>query len=358
MENLYFKIIPSNIPNKGIPFVKHEDDFRSGHGGNCLTQCNNGDIISFYSNVSGDIWEGHSVAGWSEYKISADFGNTWSKPHIFEFSKKIHESNLYCSALVFGVCTAPDGTVIAIVNRFSKPEWEKEDTPIYFTSSDNGLSWSGPFYFDKNATVEDISMTFDAVFIKDDSIYIVFMGGSANYCPGPYSLYKSENNGKSFEKVSILPFDYRNYYVTAGVLNNGEIIVYSYPYRGNETDEYNIPYVISYDNGKTWSEVKTSYFSKKIRNPQMSEKMNGFYFMNGRSGSYGEDSGNMVLYVSDDGIKWDDGTIIYKKEGKGGDCYSGNLVVSKNTENEKLIIQSSISYDRSRVNESQWIILI
>ena len=53
------------------------------------------------------------------------------------------------------------------------------------------------------------------------------MGGSDNLCYGPYSLHVSADNGESFERRSILPFDYENYYVTAGVLDSGDIIVYS-----------------------------------------------------------------------------------------------------------------------------------
>lgn len=359
MKAIQLKIIPPDIPNKGILVVDHEKNSRSGHGGNCLVECENGDIISFYSNVSGEIWGGHSVAGWTEYKISSDFGKTWSKPYIFDYSKDMHDRGIYCSALVFGACTAPDGTIIAVVCRFAKPKWIKADTPVYFLSYDNGLNWEGPKLFDEKAAVEDISLTFDAMFVKDDSVYIVFMGGADDYCPGPYSMYKSNNNGLEFKKISTLPFDHRNYYVTAGVIENGEIIVYSYPYRGSsteDTDEYNLHYVTSSDDGKTWSQVKTAYFAKKLRNPQLSEKMGGLYFMNGRSGSYGKNAGNMVLYMSADGINWDEGTILYKKDAPGGDCYSGNLIAGKNPEEKRLIIQSSISYDGSKVNERQWII--
>ena len=58
-----FRVVPADVPNKGILFVDHEKYGRSGHGGNCLTECRNGDIVAFYSNVSGEIEKGHGVAG-------------------------------------------------------------------------------------------------------------------------------------------------------------------------------------------------------------------------------------------------------------------------------------------------------
>ena len=45
-----FRVLPTDVPNKGIRFVDHEKDGRSGHAGNCLTECRNGDIVAFYSN--------------------------------------------------------------------------------------------------------------------------------------------------------------------------------------------------------------------------------------------------------------------------------------------------------------------
>lgn len=189
-------------------------------------------------------------------------------------------------------------------------------------------------------------------------IMIVFMGESRDYCPGPYSLYVSNDNGQSFKKRSVLPLDYRDYYSAASVLDNGDLIVYSYPYRGRDSDEKNLPYVISKDKGHTWSEIKTTYFAKSLRNPQMSEKVGDYYFIHGRSGSYGENPGNFVLYSSKDGIHWDEGVYLMSRQQTpgGGDCYSGNAVVGKYDPltSEKLLIQADISYDGPRVNIHHW----
>ena len=371
-----FRVVPSHIPNEGILFVDHQRNGRSGHGGNTLAECRNGDIISFYSNVSGceDDILGHGVAGWSEYRRSTDGAKTWSTPIVLDYSRKIWEGDEIFSALVFSVITAPNGTLIAFAIRFASKGWRKQLPPVYLLSHDNGETWSEPREVDPSATVQDISLTFDASFVHEDTVYIVFMGGPENMCIGPYTMYASTDNGETFARRSVLPFDYSNYYSTAGVLDNGNFIVYSYPVKGGggvlkgfnqgdgdaRTNEHYMPYVVSEDQGYTWSEVRTSYFAKRIRNPQLSAKTGDYYFMHGRSGSYGDAPGNFVLYSSKDGVNWDEGILLQKKiYGRaGGDKYSANEVIGKydpNTPN-RLLIQSSIVYDdkTSRVNERHW----
>ena len=351
-----YSIVPANIPNSGILYVNHRRHCRSGHGGNALTECSNGDIISFYSNVSGELHGGHGTGGWSEYRRSSDGGRTWSEPSVLDYSRRAWEGDEMHSALVFGAATAPGGTIIAYACRFEKDLWVKKLPPVYLLSYDNGLTWSQPRELDPDATVEESSLTFDATFMHDGKVFAVFMPGAANYCPGPYAFYVSEDEGESFERRSTLPFHHENYYVTAGTLDSGDIIVYSYPYREKgEINENDIDYVLSSDEGKTWSEVKKAHFAKRIRNPQLSEKIGDLYFIHGRSGSHGDDPGNFVLYSSEDGINWDGGTIL-KKATPGGDCYSANTVVGKYdpyTPN-RLLIQSSVSYHGSRVNECHW----
>ncbi len=351
-----FSIVPENIPNSGILYVNHRRHWRSGHGGNALTECTNGDIISFYSNVSGEERKGHGIGGWSEYRRSRDGGRTWSEPVMLDYSRRAWEGDDVYSALVFGVTTAPSGTLIAFVCRFEQELWVKKLPPVYLLSYDNGLTWSEPRELDPNADVESASLTFDATFAYDGKVFAVFMPGAANYCPGPYAMYVSEDNGENFERRSTLPFHHENYYVTAGVLDCGDIIVYSYPYRKEEEiDEFNIDYVVSSDEGRTWSEVRKAYFAQRIRNPQLSEKIGNLYFIHGRSGSKGDNPGNFILYSSEDGINWDEG-IILKQKTPGGDCYSANTVVGKYdpAAPNRLLIQSSVSYHSSRVNECHW----
>lgn len=361
-----FKIIPENIPNEGILFVDHEKTNRSGHGGHCVTECSNGDIIAFYMNTWAEEWRGHGAGGWSSYKRSTDGGKTWSEPVDFKYSVDTwnnSDDGVY-SAMVFGVVKAPDGTLIATVVRFADALWRKVLPPVYLTSNDNGYTWSEPKDLDKDATVDDVSMTFNTNFVHNNEVFIICFGGAQSPSIGPYSLYVSKDNGKSFSRRSILPFDHRNYYSAASVLENGNIIVYSYPYPTNgryadprkDTDEKNIPYVISKDGGHTWSEVKTTYFAKSIRNPQMStSKVGDYYFIHGRSGSYGENPNNFVLYSSKDGINWDEGVYLVSREktprAGAGDFYSGNAVVGNP---KRLLIQADISYNGPRVSIYHW----
>ena len=356
-----FRIAPPDIPNDGIPYVDHQMYGRSGHGGNCLTECANGDIVSFYSNVSGEIHRGHGVAGWSEYRRSSDGGATWSEPFVLDYSKRAWEGDDLYSAIVFAVTTAPNGTLIAFVCRFAGDLWVKKLPPVCLLSRDNGHTWSEPRPLDPDATVEDVSLTFDAVITHEGQVFAAFMGGPANYCDGPYSMYASVDNGETFERRSLLPFDIQNYYVTVGVLDSGDIIVYSYPYSPDENiDEYNIPYVTSADEGRTWSEVKTAHFPRAIRNPQLSRKIGNLYFLHGRSGSHSRDPKHLVLYSSLDGIHWDEGRILHHRGPGpgGGDAYSANEIIGKYDPAvpNRLLIQSSIAYeaDNLKVNERHW----
>lgn len=355
-EKSKFDIVPKDIPNDGILFVNHEKNGRSGHAGNTITECTNGDIISFYSNVSGELFNGHGVAGWSEYKISKDGGKTWSEPKVFNYSKSVWDGDEFYSAIVVAIATAPKGPLVAVVARFEEEKWTKQATPVYLLSYDHGITWTAPKEIDKSATVHELSMTYNGVFVHDDTIFVVFIGGAGDMCPGPYSLYASTDNGETFNKRSNLPFPKNNMYGNATVLDNNNIIVYSYPWnKTRNTDEHNLPYVISEDGGYTWSEIKTAYFEKRLRNPQLSEKIGNYYFMHGRSGSFGDNQGRLVLYTSKDAINWDSGVFIKKNIG-GVDSYSANTLVGKYSisKPKKLLIQSSIAYDERKVNIRQW----
>src|SRR6187402_2371522 len=69
---------PPAPPNRGVLFVDHQSRGLSGHGNHALTECRNGDIVSFYSNTDPNVMDGHSNSGWAEYRISSDGGKTWS----------------------------------------------------------------------------------------------------------------------------------------------------------------------------------------------------------------------------------------------------------------------------------------
>ncbi len=364
-----FKILPENVPNEGIMFIDHESTNRSGHYGSALTTCKNGDVIAFYTNVSGKILEGHGIAGWSEYKRSSDGGKTWGKPVVLEYSKKTWDLNnvngdklgkdqLYVASFVRSVITAPNGTLVAFLSRQMASATDNYDgfnTPVYILSYDNGHTWTEPREVDPIASARQLSLTNDdgASFVHDGVIYTVFIGG---FGTGEYSFYASKDNGETFSKVSEGLFKNRKYkrsffYMTAKALDDGRFIVYSYDF----DDEHNFPYVISNDKGKTWSEIKTTYMAKRIRDAQMSEKVGSYYFMVGRSGSFGNDPMNMVLYASENGIDWDAGRYL-KKIQKTQDSYSAIEVVRGiNNTPPKVLIQGTVGYGvGASVNIKHW----
>ncbi len=365
-----YTINPKSTPNDGIMFIDNESVNRSGHYGSALTECKNGDIIAFYTNVSGKIFEGHGIAGWSEYKRSTDGGKTWGKPTVFPYSKKVWDINKitgdtlpkgkpYIAAFVRSVITAPNGTLVAFLSRqlaSNRDNYLGFKTPVYILSHDNGHTWTEPKEVDEIATSKEISLTNDdgASFVHNGVIYTVFIGG---YGTGEYSFYASYDNGETFTKLSEGLFRNRKYksnyyYMTAKALDDGRFIVYSY----DLNDEHYFPYVISSDKGRTWSEVKTTYMAKRVRDAQMSEKIGSYYFMVGRSGSFGNDPMNLVLYASKNGIDWDSGQYL-KKVQKTLDSYSAIEVVGKydRKQAKKVLIQGSVGYGVGAcVNVKHW----
>ena len=135
-----------------------------------------------------------------------------------------------------------------------------------------------------------------------------------------------------------------------GMLGSVSIVVYIYNSKAEDTMDY----VVSDDGGRTWSDVKIAHFKKRIRNPQMAT-LNGCYFMHGRSGSFGEENGHFVLYSSRDGLAWDDGIYLRKREAGLG-AYSNSIVVGslKLHNRKRLLIQASHAYEKSKTNVFHW----
>ena len=106
-----YYITPSNLPNKGILFVDHAANNRSGHLGHALVQCENGDILAFYPNCSDD-GGGHSAVGWMEYKRSRDFGKTWEPPMIYTYSKQYFQLGINTSVMAEKAVVTNDGTIV------------------------------------------------------------------------------------------------------------------------------------------------------------------------------------------------------------------------------------------------------
>ncbi|HNS32088.1 MAG TPA: sialidase family protein [bacterium] len=353
-----FRIIPPDPPNEGIIFVDHSKRGRSGHLGHALVEYQDGKILAFYPNCSGDNREGHfaghSGAGWMEYKRSEDGGYTWSEPHILDYSKKMFESGTGRSAMCEKAIAASDGTIILfnLICDISKfPGWEPHLNPTYICSRNGGLTWSeAKDLSDKKGRV------YDAIY-HENTIFALHFHNPVWLGKGgedKYLLHVSTDNGETFSTRSILPFDTcGRAYGTMEILGDGSLIAYVY----NIKDESRLDYVISKDLGHTWSEVKTTRLEKRIRNPQMA-RLGDSYFLHGRSGNSRDYPmrGNLVLYSSQDGINWDRGIYLRMKEAGIG-AYSNNLVTGRfgsEKREERLLIQSSHAYKQSRTNILHW----
>lgn len=349
------RITPGDIPNKGILYVNREADGRSGHGNQALAECTNGDLLSFYPNTDGAVMAGHSTTGWTEYRRSNDGGRTWSAPTVLEYSKAMLLSKDLNSALVEEAVTAPNGTVIAFVGRYTKAEWWRT-TPVYLTSRDNGRTWSAPRPVDPAADIAHLGRT-HAVCVHQGTIYVLFDSGTHNSKKDGtgHKLYVSTDNGGSFQRRSALPFGELAWYGAMNVIQGNRLIAYVY----NNADERNIEYATSDDFGATWSAVQTTLVAKALRNPQLSSEINGVYLLHGRSGHQGPEACNLVLYRSTDGIHWDEGVFLNKGPNNDADSYSTNEVLGKYSPGgpQRLLIQASVAYDgKRRVNLHHWFI--
>lgn len=357
-----YNITPGVLPNSGVLFVDHQKSNRSGHGGQAITECTNGDILAFYSNVALTENDGHNVDGWAEYRISSDGGKTWSDARVLPASKKVWDErigNKAISMLVWEVMTAPNGTIVAIGRRSSQAERWGDLPPVYLRSYDHGRTWTEPQLVDPDAADWQISRD-EASMVHNGELYVLFYDFYNPLPPPPYKatyrLYVSSDNGETFHKRSDLPFSSKQEYGALGVLPNGDIIAYSY----NGTDDGRVlQYVTSSDQGKTWSEVKETPFAKRIRKPRMSGRIGEYYFMHGRSGNNGDDPRHFVLYSSKDGINWDHGIFLNKGATTDVDSYSANEIIGKYNNpsgKKKLLIQASITYTGKRVNLHHWFI--
>ncbi|MEN6306879.1 MAG: sialidase family protein [Anaerohalosphaeraceae bacterium] len=347
------RITPGDPPNKGILFVDHSANSRSGHLGHALVEYEKGKILAFYPNCSGDDWGGHSAVGWMEYKRSEDAGRTWGKPQELPFSKWLFEAGMGRTAMVEKAVATDQGEIILfylICDISDDPGWEPYWTPLYSKSADGGKTWSDP-----KPLCSTRGRIF-AVVYQDGEIRVLYFANDATVklmdrketgdCV--YELYVSGDGGETFTKRSVLPFETPSrFYGSLGFLEGSKMIAYIY----NKKDEYNLDYTISEDDGKTWSAVHTAYFSRKIRNPQFIA-FSGKYYLHGRSGGYGDGCMNMILYMSEDGVNWDNGVYLRMKD-TGIGAYSNSIVVHDKTM-ERLLIQASHAYEENRTNILHW----
>lgn len=396
-----YELTPSGVPNAGILFGDMEETGRSSHMGYVLVESANGDLLSFYVNSSGMIEGGHLWGGWSEYRRSRDGGKTWGEAVPFPYSKAVWRRNFshtrpddandrrsgsdtndqtrgtdpaamweenitraadeplldtnFDYGIVTSVVTAPDGTLVAFTS------WGPE--VVYHLSHDHGHTWSAqayPLYEGENRP----RFNYNNVFVHDNDIYALFRHGS-NAGFGKLALYVSTDNGRSFEKRcdDIFPsLKDKRWYQAASVLDDGSFIVYVYEWvEGSVSPEEYMHYSISRDKGVTWSAPQKANFAKRLRNPQMSPKVGGYFFMVGRSGSLGPQPNDLVLYKSEDGVNWDEGIYLFTDRSIGvvrraPHAYSAISPVGAYSANgpDRLLIQSSAVYSDCRVNIRHW----
>ena len=346
-----YRLEPEDPPNDGIVFVDHSRAGRSGHLGHALVEYAPGKILAFYPNCSDDN-KGHSAVGWTEYKRSEDGGKTWGDPEILAYTKTLLASKLSAFAEKAVLTDQGDIVVFFLVCDISTDTiWSHFQKPTYVISSDQGRTWSEPVELgDKRGRVYDARYydgeIFALNFANDNDIN--FLGNKQEHV---YELYISRDGGRTFAKRSVLPFDTMGRsYGTMGMLDSGELVAYIY----NRNAERESDYVLSDDGGRTWSEPKTAHFAKKIRNPQL-VSMEGCYFLHGRSGSLGEEKGHLVLYSSRDGLSWDEGVYLRKREAGLG-AYSNSIVVGSKDPDapNRLLIQASHAYELNKTNVLHW----
>ena len=348
-----FKITPPGYPSKGIMFVNHQANNRSGHLSHALVEYKKGHVMAFYSNCSAKrnkYFPGHNGFGWLEYKKSSDYGETWSEPKILDYSYYCLLNEPFTISCEKAVSTKEDEIICLCIRNENPNGWEPYLSPIVIKSTDGGETWSEP-----KEMCPTKGRIYDAI-VVNGVIYVFMLANDDWECRRPedkYHIYESKDGGETFTLRSVLPFETLHHaYGSMSFTNDGKLICYEY----NTKDEYNLVYHISDDMGLTWCESGLSYCKKRIRNPQVAKVKSG-YILHGRSGCVIKDLPmDFVLYTSKDGINWDEGTILYRDEGGATAYYSNNLVMELPSGKERVLIQSSVPYSSGCVNIVHYIL--
>ena len=343
-----YKITPETVPSMGMLYVDHQKNLRSGHLGHALVEYKKNCIISFYSNCSGtrnDNSPGHNGFGWVEYKRSYDGGINWDDAKVLQYTYDALINEPFTVSCEKAVSTKENEIVVFCLRNLNPNGWEPHLEPVVLRSEDGGETWSEPQVMcDKKGRVYDALVHNGIIYaLMNDGVWKIGKPEEGYY------LYKSEDGGKTFSLVSQVPFNIADAYGDIEIMDDGALICYLY----NQKDEYNLYYRISYDMGKTWEKDGKSYVAKRIRNPQVAKVKNG-YFLHGRAGcETPELPPHFVLYTSKDGIVWDEGVYICAVEAQSA-YYSNNLVLDNDDSSQRVLIQSSVPYDKGRVNVAHW----
>lgn len=321
-----------------ITLVNNEKRKRSGHVGHAMTEFEKGRIMVFNSNTSYDRFCGHSNYGWTEYRISDDYGESFGRPKVFPYSKKLFLDGVN-SAAVEKAVTCDNGVIAAfttICSMLTAVCFEPHGSPKVVLSYDGGKSWGEPTEVSPYR-----GRIFDALYHKGVCYVLQHCNDCEEsfYATKPehvYRIFKSMDNCKTFEEVSIVGFPEINGRAYGNMIftPDEKLIVYAY----NSNDELNMDYCISEDYGKTWTKSGKSFLMNKIRNPQVGI-LDGQYILHGRAGESEAGNGAFVIYTSADGLNWDDGKILVK--GRPACFYSENLTVKMPNGKERMYIKYS-----------------
>lgn len=319
-------------------YVDNKTRGRSGHMTHGLAQFAPGCFIDFNSNCSPVRWSGHSPYGWVEYRISRDAGKTYSEIKKLPYAEQSFYDGLFMISVEAAVA-CDDGSIVAfcLKNDGLGPTCcEPWDTPMFVRSTDEGETWSEAVEFSPYK-----GRTYDAIYVNGTILVMHhcnerFEGKTEEHV---YRLYASTDNGQTFSEYGIIPIDPigRNY---GTLLYDDKGVLHAYTH--NENANFDFDHAISRDMGKTW-EVCTTHLDKGCRNPHVG-LVDGIYIMHGRS----EDYEGLVLYTSEDGQNWDEGTILVHNKGAAA-FYSNNLNLTDEKGNF-LLVQYSDRYFCDRYN--------
>ena len=315
-------------------YVDNKSRKRSGHMTHAMAEFAPGKIIDFNANSSAVLFKGHSTFGWVEYRISEDGGETYSDIHELPYSKE----SLYDGVNVISVEKAvacDDGRIVAICLRNNAHSvCQPWDTPMTVTSFDGGKSWTEPKELCSYKGRPYAACYYDGV------IYVLEFcnDGVGHFCGEKeehvYRIFTSKNGGESFEELCVVPIDYLGRGYGAMLFDDlGNLHVYAY----NIKNEQYMDHAVSSDKGKTWTVLPACFLKEGIRNPQVA-LIDGVYVVHGRN----KDVNGFVLYTSEDGCVWDEGTYLGRE--KGACYYSNNIVLKDKNGDNRLLIQYSEMY--------------
>ena len=334
----------SVILSDPILYVDNESRKRSGHMSHAMAEFAPGKVIAFNSNCSTTLHEGHSTFGWIEYRISEDGGETFSESYDLPISKKEFIDGKHTVAVEKAVA-CDNGRIVAFclfndAHALCEP-WLKP--PVVVTSDDGGKTWS-----EEKAVFPERGRIYDAVYHKGVIYVIQFCNDATETFVGSkpehlYRLYKSEDNGETFEEVAGVPAKTQGRAYASIIFDkNDKLHMYTY----NVNDEHNPDHLTSDDFGKTWKDEGVCHLAKGSRNIQTA-LIDGVFVLHCRGEEVNRNK--LALYTSPDGYTWDEGEFIDSTEHN--TCfYSNNLPLKDKNGKNRLLIQYSHSYFEKCVN--------